>query len=57
MGRMELTAEALTQLIGGSDTTSMYVFLLALLLFQPINQLRFCTPHTAHHAPFHTIWL
>jgi benzoate 4-monooxygenase len=26
MGRAELTAEALTQLSGGSDTTSMYVF-------------------------------
>jgi len=32
MGRAELTAEALTQLIAGSDTTSKCVFLLTLLL-------------------------
>ena len=30
MGRGELTAEALTQLIAGSDTTSKYVLLLKL---------------------------
>lgn len=44
MGRPELTAEALTQLIAGSDTTSKYVslFVNSLHLTQGLQQLLVC---------------
>ena len=48
MGKEELTAEALTQLIAGSDTTSKYAFSVALFYRTPIYDI-------AHLAALHTI--